>query len=175
MTQIEEELWQKCIDFHGHSCGGLAIGFKAALYALELLDAKYSQDEELVCISENDACGVDAIQVITGCSIGKGNLIIRMKGKQAFNFYNRKNNKSIRIYTKERPAGMTKEESLQYRLKSPYELLFAASPAKEEIPVKARIFKNCVCDDCGEVTAEAMMRLQDGKKLCLDCYEPYER
>jgi formylmethanofuran dehydrogenase subunit E len=175
MRQNELDLWKKCVEFHGHACGGLAIGFKAALYALELLDAQCAQDEEVVCISENDACGVDAIQVITGCSIGKGNLLIRMKGKQAFNFYNRKNGKSIRIYTKERPAGMSKEESLQYRLNSPYEVLFTTGKVKEEVPTKAKIFKNCTCESCGEVTAEPMIRLENGKKLCLDCYEFYER
>ena len=32
-----EQLWNKCVVFHGHSCGGLAIGFRAAQYAAELL------------------------------------------------------------------------------------------------------------------------------------------
>ena len=27
-------LWNKCVEFHGHSCGGLTIGYKAALYAI---------------------------------------------------------------------------------------------------------------------------------------------
>ena len=70
-------LWKKCVEFHGHECGGLTIGYKAALYAIELLKLELggggnagclSADEEIVCISENDACGVDAIQVILGCS-----------------------------------------------------------------------------------------------------------
>ena len=57
-------LWEKCAAFHGHVCGGLTIGYKAALYAIELLDLSFSEDEQVVCITENDACGVDAIQVI---------------------------------------------------------------------------------------------------------------
>ena len=68
----EKALWKKCAEFHGHECGGLTIGYKAALYAKELLDLDFSEDEQVVCISENDACGVDAIQVILGCSVGKG-------------------------------------------------------------------------------------------------------
>lgn len=56
--------------FHGHECGGLTIGYKAALYAIRLLELtpgdeeKYScisDDEQVVCIAENDACGIDAI------------------------------------------------------------------------------------------------------------------
>ena len=30
---------------------------------MELLDIDYSLDEEVACITKNDACGVDAIQV----------------------------------------------------------------------------------------------------------------
>ena len=61
-----DKLWEKCAEFHGHVCGGLTIGYKAALYAIELLDLSFSEDEEVVTITENDACGVDAIQVILG-------------------------------------------------------------------------------------------------------------
>ncbi len=42
---IQEQLWQKCVGFHGHECGGLLIGFRASLYAMELLDLGYSADE----------------------------------------------------------------------------------------------------------------------------------
>ena len=92
----EKELWDKCVAFHGHVCGGLTIGYKAAIYATELMDLCFSDDEQVVCISENDACGVDAIQVVLGCSVGKGNLLFHIRGKQAFSFYNRKTGKSIR-------------------------------------------------------------------------------
>ena len=93
----ERELWEKCAAFHGHECGGLTIGYKAALYAIELLDLHFSDDEQVVCITENDACGVDAIQVILGCSVGKGNLLFHLRGKQAFSFYNRTTGRSAII------------------------------------------------------------------------------
>ena len=48
----EKKLWEKCVGFHGHECGGLAIGFKAALYARELLGLGRAEDEEVVCIAE---------------------------------------------------------------------------------------------------------------------------
>ena len=41
MTEKEQQLWDKCVAFHGHACGGLTIGFKAALYAMELLNAGF--------------------------------------------------------------------------------------------------------------------------------------
>ena len=106
--------WEKCVAFHGHQCGGMAIGYQAALYAMDLLDIAFADNEQVVCIAENDACGVDAIQVLLGCSIGKGNLLFHMTGKQAFSFYDRSTGKSVRLVLKPKPAGMTREESFRY-------------------------------------------------------------
>ena len=106
--------WNDCVTFHGHECGGLTIGYKASLYAIDLLELAFSDNEQVVCITENDACGVDAIQVMLGCSIGKGNLLFHMCGKQAYSFYNRKNGKSVRLVLKPKPEGMTKEELFAY-------------------------------------------------------------
>ena len=63
----------ECVRFHGHSCPGLASGYRAATAAMEALGVKRPEDEELVAICETDACGVDAIQVIAGTTAGKGN------------------------------------------------------------------------------------------------------
>lgn len=167
--------FEKCAAFHGHVCGGLTIGYKAAQYAISLLGLTFSDDEEVVCISENDACGVDAIQVMLGCSIGKGNLLFHMRGKQAFSFYNRKTGKSVRLVLKPKPEGMSKQESLQYyQSKQPQEL-FEVKPATIRLPEKARLFDSFRCDCCGEVTGANWIRLAGDKKLCLDCYETYNR
>ena len=60
----------------------------------------------------NDACGVDSIQVMMGCSVGKGNLLFHMRGKQAFTFFNRKNRESLRLMLKPKPEGMTREDGI---------------------------------------------------------------
>ena len=171
----ERELWEKCAAFHGHECGGLTIGYKAALYAIELLGLEFSPDEELCCISENDACGVDAIQVILGCSIGKGNLLFHLRGKQAFSFYSRKTGKAVRLVLKPRPEGMTKAESFQYYQASQPEEMFEVKEAKLTLPEPARIFKSIPCSRCGESTAEHMIHLHGDEMLCPDCYQAYNR
>lgn len=106
--------WADCAEFHGHECGGLTIGYKAALYAIKLLNIGCAEDEEVVCISENDACGVDAIQVMLGCSAGKGNLLFHLTGKQAFNIYERASGRSVRLVLRKKPEGMSREESFAY-------------------------------------------------------------
>ena len=109
----KEQLWEKAAAFHGHVCPGLTIGYRAALYAIDLLELTFSKDEQVVCITENDACGVDAIQAILGCSVGKGNLLFHMRGKQAFSFYNRKTGKAVRLMLNPKPQEMTREESFE--------------------------------------------------------------
>ena len=168
-------LWEKCVDFHGHHCGGLRIGYAAAEYAMKLLNISFSDNEQVVCISENDACGVDAIQVMLGCSIGKGNLLFHMRGKQAFTFFNRKNGKSVRLVLKPKPEGMTKEESFSYYQACRPEEMFDVKEATLKLPEAARLFDSYVCECCGEVTGANWIRLVGGKKLCLDCYESYDR
>lgn len=100
---MDEVLWNRCVAFHGHECPGLAIGCRAGELALEQLGVKAAFDEELVCISENDACGVDGVQVVTGCTVGKGNLLFHNTGKMAFTFYSRATGKGVRLVLKPRP------------------------------------------------------------------------
>lgn len=170
-----KELWEACAAFHGHVCGGLTIGYKAALYAIELLDITFSKDEEIVCVSENDACGVDAIQVILGCSIGKGNLLFHMTGKQAFNIYERKSGKSVRLVLKKRPEGMTREESFDYYQQLEPKEMFDVKETSIVLPEPARLFDSYECEACGETTGANWIRIRDGKKYCVDCIQKYDR
>ena len=132
----KKEMFERCAAFHGHVCGGLTIGFKAALYAMDLLGIGFSEDEDEVCISENDACGVDAIQVLLGCSVGKGNLLFHMTGKQAFSFYDRKSGRSVRLVLRPRPD--TGQSGLDYYTRKEPSELFDVKETKIELPENAR-------------------------------------
>lgn len=54
---MNKELWEKCVKFPGHECPGLAIGYKASEAAKEKMGLSFSKDEEIICVTENDACG----------------------------------------------------------------------------------------------------------------------
>lgn len=172
---MNQELWQKCVEFHGHECPGLAIGFKACEAVKEKLNLQFSRDEEIVCVSENDACGVDAIQVITGCSLGKGNLLYRDRGKQAFSFFIRQSGASLRLVLKPLPQEMDRKQRQEYLLNTPANELFELKTPGFDLPERARLFTTVVCEVCGEGAAEAKIRLENGKKVCLDCAKPYSR
>ncbi len=174
---MEKELWEKCVAFHGHECPGLAIGYRASEVAADFFGKMPSakSDEMVVCVTENDACGVDAVQVMTGCTFGKGNLVYRPTGKMAFSFFDRKSGKSIRILLKPLNLGADRAKSMQFILEAPAEDVFKTGTPEFNPPEAARLFESVVCELCEEASPEYKMHLQDGKKVCLDCFEDYKR
>jgi formylmethanofuran dehydrogenase subunit E len=168
-------LFNKSVEFHGHQCPGLAIGVRAAVEAQQLLGIGHSADEEIVCVTENDACGVDGIQVLLGCSAGKGNLIFRIRGKQAFSFFNRSSGAAIRLVLKQLPKMESREEKQNFILEAPLEEVFEIKKPGYPLPEAARLFPSIDCELCGESTAEPYIRLENGKRVCLDCFRDYFR
>ncbi len=187
------------IKFHGHFCPGLAIGFRAAQLALSEIGA-HAADEEIVSIVETDMCGVDAIQFMTGCTFGKGNLIHLDYGKSAFTFIRRSDGKAIRLLMHPQPkpnpapqkpnnTAQSETEKAQERkqqqelfrqralaiLDMPIEELFEIQPLEPNIPKKARVRESIQCDSCGEMAMETRIRLIGGQKLCIPCFEKNER
>jgi len=197
---IPEDL-KAAITFHGHLCPGLIIGYRAAKLAAKELELHRDQDEELVAVVENDACGVDAIQWMLGCSIGKGNLVFCDQGKQAFSIFRRDTGKAVRLVFQGQagassPEGMalrkkvmtgaaTAEEKARFEAQKTERMrqmlaatdaeLFSIKAPTFALPERARIFDSIACESCGEVTMEPRLRLVDGKKVCLACAEPYQR
>ena len=200
MTAIGEELIQQTIKFHGHSCPGLALGIRAAELALAKLDR--ASDEEIVAVVETDMCGVDAVQFLTGCTFGKGNLIHLDYGKNAFTFYRRSDGKGFRIVTKSatprdqddelsalrkkmRKEELTPEEKekmekgkaqrIERIMDADPQDLFEVKPAQGPIPGKARILRSLVCEACGEATMESRTRRFLDQTLCIPCFEAMEK
>jgi formylmethanofuran dehydrogenase subunit E len=201
MTQVKP--FSDAVAFHGHSCPGLALGYRAAEYAMTALSAGRSEDEDLVAIVENDACGVDAIQVVVGCSAGKGNLIFRDFGKHAYTFIDRRTNRAIRLVQRPEPVieRLDPEASalrgrvmngtatpaehkefharqaaiIQKILAMPVEELFIIKEVKPEIPERAKIFRSVPCARCGEMVAEHRARVSNGDIVCIPCAGDYHR
>lgn len=167
--------WKKAAEFHGHECPGLAIGFKVCQALEEHIPTNASVDEELVCITENDTCAVDAIQSLLGTTFGKGNLIYKPMGKMAFSFYFRKSGEAVRFFFKADGREMSREERLDYILNASTDELFSFSKPVFELPEPARIFQSVVCENCGEKAREDKIRLVQGKKVCLGCFKEYDR
>ncbi|MDN5294031.1 MAG: formylmethanofuran dehydrogenase subunit [Eubacteriales bacterium] len=201
MTE-ERKDWEKVVAFHGHSCPGLAVGFRAARIALRELAAERDVDEELVAVVENDACGVDAVQVLTGCTFGKGNLWFRDYGKHVFTFFCRNSGRGVRIAVKgslwreddpdfqelrEKVFSGTaepeekerfrrlQEERTRHILTMPEGEFCTVQAVQEEIPPKAKIFRSLTCAFCGEQVAEHRARWREGRPACIPCAQEPEK
>lgn len=172
-----ERLWRESVKFHGHSCPGLAIGVRVALDWLEAMGlTSRAEDEEIVAVAETDACGVDGLQVILGCTAGKGNLWLRRRGKHVFTIYQRSDGQALRYSWKSSGLdGLEREARTRAFLEAPKEELYTVEAARWPLPEKAAIHPSAFCSICGEHTAEPCLRVRGGQTVCLDCAgEPFD-
>lgn len=178
VNNIPEDL-AKAIEFHGHLCPGLVIGYLAAKVGMERLKAIRSEDEELIGIVENDSCAVDAVQVLTGCTTGKGNLFMRDHGKMVFTFAVRPSGKAVRVslIRRNKPGEpeQDREQRIEYMLGARLDELFSVREEKIDLPEAATIHENAVCEGCGEMMMETRSRSVGGSVLCIPCAEEATR
>ena len=189
--------WQKCIEFHGHTCPGIAIGYRASKAGLKLLKENRALDEELVTIVETDACGADAVQVLTGCTFGKGNFIHKDYGKHAFTIFSRKSGKGFRVVVhpgalepderhqelirRIREGAADKKDQAEFEklhfqrtcdvLNKSLDQLFSVKAVDVPMPEKARIMSSKICDRCGEPVMASRLTEVNGKWICRGCLE----
>jgi formylmethanofuran dehydrogenase subunit E len=194
MQELQNNDLRETIQFHGHLCPGLALGYRVAKAALRELNADRPHDEELVAVVENDSCAVDAIQFITGCTFGKGNLIFRDYGKHVYTLFNRRTNKGVRIsedyrgfegdqrypeLKKRQEAGEDvsremqafKMEKASAILKADEKEILTITPVSSPPPEEAMIRGSLRCSVCGEKFMASRSREKSGKVMCIPCFE----
>jgi len=193
-----EEDFQQLVAFHGHLCLDIALGYRVAKAAMRALSCERPSDEELVTVVENDSCSVDAIQTITGCTFGKGNLVYQPYGKAAYTVYDRRTHRAVRVYChfwrdfdtgegrgfmdlmnralggegtpEDRERFQTTMREISCRiLDMPEARLFTLTPVSGPPPPSARIFASAACERCGEWTMEIRLTSIDGKRFCQSC------
>ena len=188
---------ERIIEFHGHMCPGLAMGIRAAEVALEQVGA-HSADEEVMAIVETDMCGVDAVQFLTGCTFGKGNLVHLDYGKNAYTFVRRSDGRALRVSTRSGGWGgfdterltlfpkvragvatpeerdrffvLMKEHS-QRILATPIDQIYDVREVDITPPPMARVLASIDCASCTEPTMETRIRRFEGNELCPPCFE----
>lgn len=167
--------YEEVVRFHGHTCPGLAIGYRMALAALDALGVERAEDEELVAIVENDACGVDAVQYLTGCTFGKGNLVFRDHGKPVYTLFSRRSGRAVRIVGHLRGAPSPLREDrpayIEWILTAPVEDVLSCREVHVEPPPPARLRATGTCAQCGERVMETRLWNVNGRLLCIPCAE----
>ena len=185
-----------CVTFHGHSCPGLVYGYLVAKEATRLLNLKRSSDEEVIAICENDSCAVDALQVILGTSAGKGNLVVRNYGKNAYTIMKRGTKQAYRFARKKDytytgkhqdefdtlgeafdSGKATQKEKIRYKklkvenlLNKHFNDIFDTKKVDAILPPYAPLSSSAPCAICGEMTMSSkMISLENGSLACMPC------
>ncbi|HTY36208.1 MAG TPA: FmdE family protein [Bacteroidota bacterium] len=183
-STVQETTIEVIKEFHGHICPGLALGFRMAKAAMEALGCSRADDEELTAVVENDACGVDALQVITGCTMGKGNLFFKDYGKMSFTIMKRNTGEAVRVtpsqeQNKRRSKSSMSPEDRQamtdWILSAPVSDVVAVQKISLEAQPYARIRKSVDCSRCHEAVMESRIRVHAGNYVCIPCAEILER
>ena len=189
--QDYEEQLAKAAEFHGHICGGIVIGTKLAMYGLELLGMELNQrhknligmelnkkNKNLIVFLEIDRCMSDAVQSVTGCSMGKRTLKQLYYGKFAATFYNQDTGEALRITdadaNKKFKDEETKEEMIARFRRTPPEELFKVDKVKIELSpgdMPGKPYTTAFCSVCGEKVSDGRHVLRGGKPVCRSCAE----
>ena len=171
--------YEEIIQFHGHECPGLAIGYRMATAAMEALGSFRAEDEELVAIIENDACRVDPLQCVTGCTFGKGNLLFRDFGKHVYTVYCRSSRSGVRVYFHGNgiPEDLQEDRSIltKWILSAPNDSILSVTPTTIPEPEPAKIRESTPCAFCGENVMESRIQQLHEKPACIPCYQKRQK
>ncbi|MGH2684581.1 MAG: FmdE family protein, partial [Actinomycetota bacterium] len=166
-------------------CAGLALGARVVEVALAELGPDAAPGD-LIAAVETHTCSADAVQVLTGCTLGNGKLFYLDYAKNAYSFWapNRQGVRVVALPDDGRPpefwdgfarvqTGTATEEELasffigQQRwsegiLNAPAEQLFHVERLNEPPPTRPIITAPVRCASCGEATLGPWASERDG-------------
>jgi len=180
-----KSLLDESVKTHGHLCPGQVLGVRMSILGLRKIgieDPKGKDRKNLMVFVEIDRCATDAIQSVTGCSLGKRTLKFLDYGKMAATFVNLKTGKAIRIVAKEESRGLARnyfshiEDEHQCQTEAykimPEDELFECKEVRVKIPAEdmpGRPIKRIRCDGCGEYVQDKREIHVKDKVLCKSC------
>jgi formylmethanofuran dehydrogenase subunit E len=172
-----EKLLAKAKEFHGHVCPGIVLGTRLTMAGLRELGMDlFAPGRDLIVYVEVDRCATDAIQAITGCSLGRRNLKHKDFGKFAATFVNSGTGNAVRVVVNE------KNREINEKL-APPEIVRVLSEAPEEDILKIERVRIVIpkddlpghlkgrvkCSACGERIADNRQVVREGVVLCRNC------
>jgi formylmethanofuran dehydrogenase subunit E len=180
-----DTLLEKSTAIHGHICAGQVIGVRMAMLGLKRIgisDPRGLDRKKFYVLVEIDRCATDAIQTVTGCSLGKRSLKWVDHGVMAATFVNLESGQALRITAREESRELSKkycpeiEDKYQQQLAAyrimPDEKLFTFQNVKVNIPpedMPGRPMKRIQCQSCGDWVQDCREVERDGRLLCRSC------
>ncbi len=180
-----DEMLNEAVRVHGHLCAGQVIGVRMSLLGLREIginDPKEADRKALMVFVEMDRCATDAIQSVTGCSLGKRSMKFMDYGKMAATFLNLRTGKAVRVVAREDSRHKAKEhfpeiENKYHGQTEAYKImtdrdLFEVMEVTVTVPpedLPGRPLRRVQCDSCGEYIQDMREVYRDGKILCVTC------
>lgn len=181
-------------DFHGHLCPDLVVGYRIARYAMEQLQPELVWAPTGFVVAENTTSALDAIQKLTGCTLGNGRLTVVDHGKHAYSFCSG-DGLGVRLTLK--AEGLPKDEQLasveakvlagtaslletaRYRtmlderiahlLRVPDDAAIACRRVRMRRRDETGTTALAPCDKCGELVVESGLVVVGTTRLCRPC------
>lgn len=180
-----EFLLRESSKIHGHLCPGQVLGVKMSMLGLReigICDPKGKDRKSIIVFVEMDRCATDAVQSVTGCSLGHRTMKFMDYGKMAATFVNLKTDRAIRVLAREESKKKAKEyfpeienkyaaQLEAYKIMS-YEDLFDVMEVTVKLNVEdmpGRPLRRVRCDACGEYVQDSREVCKDGRVLCRPC------
>jgi len=180
-----EQLLEESAGIHGHLCPGQVLGVKMSILGLReagIDDPRGKDRKNIIVFVEMDRCATDAVQSVTGCSLGHRTMKFMDYGKMAATFLNLKTGKAVRILAKEEARQAAKElfpaienkyaaQLEAYKVMSDDQLFelteVRVSVSPEDMP--GRPLGRITCDTCGEQVQDMREVEVQGRVLCRPC------
>jgi formylmethanofuran dehydrogenase subunit E len=179
-----DDLLDEAVRFHGDECPGQVLGVRMACAGCRDvgIDDPRTAGKSLIVFVEVDRCAVDAIQALTGVSLGKRTMKFLDYGKAAATFVNTVTGGSVRVAARESararavqlmPAEPDARRAMiaAYRVMDEDALLDIApvtiAPGWLDRP-RVRV----ACAHCGEGVNYRREVVVDGRALCHACARP---
>lgn len=182
---VFETLLEESSRVHGHLCPGQVLGVKMSilgLYKIGICDPKGSDRKSIIVFVETDRCVTDAVQSVTGCSLGRRTMKFMDYGKVAATFVNIRTGRAVRIIAREESRQAAREyfpeisdryeaQCEAYRI-MPDEALFEVMEVSVRIDpgdMPGRPLRRVRCNRCGEYVQDFREVSVDGRVLCRPC------
>jgi formylmethanofuran dehydrogenase subunit E len=180
-----ETLLQESVKVHGHLCPGQVLGVKMSLLGMRkvgIQDPRSRDRKNLFVFVELDRCATDAIQSVTGCSLGRRTMKFMDYGKLAATFVNLRTGKAVRVSGREDAREKAKSVSnggehkyaaqiAAYKI-MPEDELFDTMEVDVQLrpeDMPGRPMKRIKCDLCREDIQDMREVYKEGKVVCRSC------
>jgi formylmethanofuran dehydrogenase subunit E len=168
-------LLQKAKEFHGDICPGIVMGTRMTIAGMrELGMDPLKKTHDLIVYVEIDRCATDAIQAITGVSLGHRSLKHMNYGKFAATFIDTRSNKGVRVTATpknpDQPQDM--KEVAKMIFNAPEEEIFRIQKVIVNIPpedMPGFPTHKDICTRCTEQIMDSKEVIVDGKVVCKNC------